>query len=99
MLADKQKLQLVDLSWQIHEQVEQGYLNDKRVKGDDGWQEKRRLLLADMAIHLLQTALNPAPIDQQKLHHNLYSVLTVADDLLEQVEVSTIAQQLLSCEK
>lgn len=95
MLNSVQKKQLIDLTWQIHGQVEQGYLDDKSTKQDQGWQEKRRLLLADMAIHLLQTALKPDALDQQKLQDNLYAVLTVADDLLEGVDVKAVAQKLL----
>lgn len=94
MLDNQQRQQLIDLTWQIHEQVEQGYIDDKSAKDDEGWQEKRRLLLADMAIHLLQTTLMPDGLDQSKLHNNLYSVLTVADDLLEQVDVKAVAQGL-----
>lgn len=94
MLDNEQKQQLIDLTWQIHERVEQSYLEDKSVKGSEGWQNKRRLLLADMAIHLLQTALKPEALDEQRLQQNLYSVLTVADDLLEDIDVNQLAQGL-----
>ena len=93
-MLDEQKQQLIDLTWQIHQHVEDAYAADKSSKQDVGWQQKRRLLLADMAIHLLQTALKPGELDEDKLGNNLYSMLTVADDLLPEVDLKVVAKAL-----
>jgi hypothetical protein len=44
--------------------------------------ERRRLLLADMAIHLLQTAIRPGEIELDQLRNNLHAILTLSDPFL-----------------
>ena len=46
------------------------------------WLDKQRLLLADMAIHLLQTALKPGEIELDKLRNNLHAIMTISDGFL-----------------
>jgi hypothetical protein len=46
------------------------------------WLDKQRLLLADMAIHLLQTALKPGDMELDKLRNNLHAILTLSDGFL-----------------
>jgi hypothetical protein len=65
--------------------VETAYLNINATKGDDEWLEKQRILLADMALHLLQTALNPSELEHDKLKNNLYSILTISDQFLPNI--------------
>jgi hypothetical protein len=48
--------------------------------------ERRRLLLADMAIHLLQTAIAPGEIELDKLRNNLHAIRTLADPLLHPLD-------------
>nr|WP_239031154.1 hypothetical protein [Pseudoalteromonas sp. MMG024] len=62
--------------------VEDSYLNNSATKGDEEWLEKQRILLADMAIHLLQTAMKPGSIELDKLKNNLHSILTITDQFL-----------------
>lgn len=44
----------------------------------DASMERQRMLLADMATHLLQTALKPGPIELDKLRNNLHAILTIS---------------------
>ena len=44
--------------------------------------ERQRMLLADMATHLLQTALKPGAIELDKLRNNLHAILTISDRFL-----------------
>jgi hypothetical protein len=47
------------------------------------------MLLADMAIHLLQTAIRPGAIELEKLQHDLHAILTVSDQFLPLAELKT----------
>ncbi|EAR00066.1 hypothetical protein [Maribacter sp. HTCC2170] len=49
------------------------------TQNDDAWLEKLRLLLAAMALHLLQTSFNPKEIKLDRLRDNLHAILTIAD--------------------
>ena len=92
-MTEEQKQALIAQSWQMHEIVEQCYLNDPSVKGNDP-AEKQRLLLADMALHLLQTALNPGEIKLDKLTNNLHSIMTIADQYLPDAELVKATDKL-----
>ncbi len=81
-MAITSKKEMIEISWQIHDEVERQYLAHPANKSEIGWSEKQRLLLADMAIHLLQTALSSDEIDKEKLQNNLYSILTISDQYL-----------------
>ena len=86
-MKDAQKQQLIETSWNMHNEVEQAYLQDSAQKGDSLWREKQRLLLADMALHLLQTALTPGDIQQDKLKNNLHAILTICDQFLPHAQL------------
>lgn len=73
---------ILETGWRIHDTVEDSLLRHPATRGGEGWQDKQRLLLADMAIHLLQTALAPGDIRLDKLGNNLHAILTVASGFL-----------------
>lgn len=77
-----QRDKIIAESWRAHALIEEHYLNNNAVKDDDDWLEKQRILLADMALHLLQTALNPGELKTDKLKNNVFSILTIADQFL-----------------
>jgi hypothetical protein len=81
-------------SWEIHDLVESSYLDDLAKKGDPAWREKQRILLADMAIHLLQTALNNGEIDSEKLTNNIHAILTITDQFLPDAELKAALEKL-----
>ncbi|MEI4551787.1 hypothetical protein [Pseudoalteromonas spongiae] len=81
-MNDIERNELIKTSWQLHSLVEDSYLNNSATKGDEEWLEKQRILLADMAIHLLQTAMKPGSIELDKLKNNLHSILTITDQFL-----------------
>ncbi|NRA62586.1 MAG: hypothetical protein HRU25_17135 [Psychrobium sp.] len=70
---------LIKTSWELHSVIEESYLQHSAVEGDEQWSDKQRILLADMAIHLLQTALKPGEVELDKLQNNLYSILTISE--------------------
>ncbi len=90
--VDRQKL--LKTSWEMHTLVETAYLNHNATKGDHEWLEKQRILLADMALHLLQTALKPGEIELDKLKNNLHSVLTISDQFLPNADLKKATEKL-----
>lgn len=92
---DKQKRQeILTLSWSIHDQVEQAILRHPASSGDFNWPEKQRLLIADKALHLLQTALKPGELEQEKLANNLNAILSLSDDFVEHVDLRKVSDSL-----
>ena len=76
------RLKILKTSWELHSQVEASYLDNPAKLGDDGWLEKQRTLLADMALHLLQTSIRPGEIELDKLRNNIHAILTISDQFL-----------------
>jgi len=95
-MNNQTKEQIIETSWSLHNKVEQSYLQHKAKKGDSDWLDKQRLLLADMALHLLQTSLNPDPIELEKLRNNLHSILTISDQFLPQAKLKKATELLYS---
>jgi hypothetical protein len=71
----KEVLKLVDAA---HAKVESFYPETAVYKGTPEWQEKRRLLLADLALHLTQDALKGETINEAKLKNHLFAVLKLS---------------------
>lgn len=88
------KKQLLAQSWQMHSAVEQAYLAHAATINDPEWAEKQRLLLADMALHLLQTALNSTEIELDKLRNNLHAILTISDAFLPDAALKAATDKL-----
>ena len=70
-----QILKLVD---DAHTKVESFYPETAVYKGTPEWQEKRRLLLADLALHLTQDALKGETINEAKLKNHLFAILKIS---------------------
>ena len=94
-MDEKQRIELARLGWDIHGAVERAYLSHSATKSVPAdWKEKQRLLLADMVIHLLQTALKPGPIELDKLKNNLHAILTLSDAFLPHAELKAATEKL-----
>jgi len=90
----EEKLKIVDASWELHSLIEYSYLNNPAKPGDDAWLEKQRTLLADMALHLLQTSINPGEIKLNKLRNNLHAILTISDQFLPESGLKKATEKL-----
>lgn len=88
------RLEILKTSWEIHSQVEASYLNNQAKLGDGEWLEKQRILLADMALHLLQTSISPGEIELDKLRNNLHAILTITDRFLPQADLKKATEKL-----
>jgi hypothetical protein len=93
-MKDEEREKVIEISWDLHSSIESSYLNNLATQGDDDWLEKQRMLLADMAIHLLQTAMKPGDIELDKLKNNLHSILTISDLFLPNAGLKKSTGQL-----
>lgn len=93
-MTKDERTKMLETSWALHSQVEAAYFNNAAKKGEDGWLEKQRFLLADMALHLLQTSINPDEIRLDKLRNNLHAILTITDQFLPEAELKKAAEKL-----
>jgi len=99
MYDESKRNELVNQSWDMHSIVENAYLANPAVKGDEKWLEKQRLLLADMALHLFQTAVKPGDIELDKLKNNLHAILTIADQYLPEAELKEATGKIYGANK
>ena len=82
-MDDEKRRELVKMGWDIHGVVEESYRQHPATRSEpEAWRDRQRLLLADMAIHLLQTALKPGSIELDKLRNNLHAIMTISDQFL-----------------
>ncbi|MBB1440987.1 hypothetical protein H5202_20475 [Shewanella sp. SG41-4] len=86
-MKNEERKNVIEISWALHSSIENSYLNNLAIQGDDNWLEKQRILLADMAIHLLQTAIKPGDIEIGRLKSNLHSILTISDQFLPELNL------------
>ena len=93
MTKDERK-EIIKTSWELHNQVETTYLNNSATKNDDEWLEKQRLLLADMALHLLQTSMKPKEIKLDRLRDDLHAILTISDQFLPDAGLKKATENL-----
>ncbi|WP_296386003.1 hypothetical protein [Winogradskyella sp.] len=93
-MKEEDKLKLLKISWELHDQVETAYLNHQAKQSDDDWLEKQRFLLADMALHLLQTAIKPGELKLEKLRDNLHAILTISDQFLPEADLKKATKKL-----
>jgi hypothetical protein len=88
--------QILTLSRTVHDLTESSYQKDTSRRGESGWTEKQRVLLADMALHLLQTSLRSGALSEEGLKRNLFSILTIADQIMPGHSLKAAAEQLYS---
>lgn len=88
--------QILDLGRQAHALTEAAYGAHPATKGQPDWPDKQRILLADMALHLLQTAVRDGAIDSATLTNNLYSILTISAPFLPEKELAQHAQAIIA---
>ena len=94
-MDENKRNELVRMGWEIHGAVEESYHAHPAGRNDgDAWLEKQRLLLADMAIHLLQTAIAPGAIEREKLRNNLNAILVIADRFLPEAGLKQATERL-----
>jgi hypothetical protein len=76
--------------------TEQSYAQNLAKRGDPEWAEKQKVLLTDMALHLLQTALKDGELSEDGLKRNLFSILTISDQFIQGHDLKAFADKLYS---
>ncbi len=95
MMNEATRTDILALARQAHDLTETAYRAYQATRGDSGWTEKQRLLLADMALHLLQTSVGAGELSCNDLKRNLYAILTVADQFIPDHRLKASADRLL----
>ncbi|MFT0713423.1 hypothetical protein [Flagellimonas lutimaris] len=93
-MTKEERTKMIATSWELHSQVETAYLNHPANKNDDEWLEKQRLLLADMALHLLQTSISPEEMKLDRLQDNLHAILTISDRFIPDADLKRATTNL-----
>jgi hypothetical protein len=93
-MNDFERKELIEKSWKLHNIVEYCYLSNTAKKDGDKWLEKQRILLADMAIHLFQTAIKPGELEIEKLTNNIHAILTITDQFIPNAELKNATEKL-----
>lgn len=86
--------EILDLGRKAHDLTESAYRDNPATRGEPAWAEKQRILLADMALHLLQTALRDGALPADGLKRNLYAILAVSDQFIPNEGLKAIAERL-----
>ena len=88
--------EILSLSRSAHDLTELSYQKDTSSRGEPGWRGKQRVLLADMALHLLQSSLKSGELSEEDLKRNLFSILTISDQLIPGHGLKAVAEALYS---
>jgi hypothetical protein len=88
--------EILAMSRTAHGLTEESYQQNSSTRGEPGWDEKQRVLLADMALHLLQTSLREGELSEEGLKRNLFSILTISDQFIHNHDPKAIADELYS---
>ncbi len=86
--------EILAMSRTAHDLTERAYQQHPASHGDSVWPQKQRILLADMALHLLQTALKEGELSEEGLKRNLFSILTISDQFIHGYDLKTVADGL-----
>ena len=86
--------EILSMSSTAHGMTELSYQQNPALPGDPGWVDKQRILLADMALHLLQTALKDGELSEEGLKRNLFSILAISDELVRGYGLKAFADKL-----
>ncbi|WP_247235026.1 hypothetical protein [Telluribacter sp. SYSU D00476] len=95
---DKKK-QILEHCQEAHALTEQCYLEQQAIKGSPEWLEKRKYLLADLSIHMVQAALQQDKADPALIRRSLYSLLMICEDFIPDAELLPMAQKLMEQQK
>jgi hypothetical protein len=87
---------ILSMSRTAHDLTEVSYQQNPSKRGDSGWLEKQRILLADMALHLLQTSLKDGDLSEEDLKRNLFSILIISDQFVHGCDLKAFADELHS---
>jgi hypothetical protein len=80
---------------EVHERVHDAYPEQASPKPSQGWVDRRRLLLVDLALHLCEEVVKGETLGARELAEKVHSVLFVAKDLAPGHAIEKAAEQVL----
>jgi hypothetical protein len=83
---------------EAHAIVEKAYLSNPPVKEDPEYLNKRKLLLADLSLHIVQACVKEE-LDIAKIKRYLFSILTISNDFAPEAGLLSKAESLLDLEQ
>ena len=95
MMDEAIRNEIVALGRKAHELTDSACRQHPSTRGDADWLDKQRLLLADMALHLLHTALSDDELSTADLKRNLYAILTLSHQFIPGSELKAVADTLV----
>lgn len=75
-----------------HARVESFYPVTPVYKETPEWEEKRRLLLSDLSLHLVQDALNGDSINGTTLRNHLFAILKICGEFFPEENYKKAAE-------
>ncbi|WP_242928571.1 hypothetical protein [Pontibacter vulgaris] len=84
----KEVLKLVNAT---HAKVESFYPQEAVYKNTPEWAEKRRLLLADLALHLAEDAMKGESINEGSLKNHLFAILKISSEFFPEANFTQAA--------
>ncbi|MBC5993316.1 hypothetical protein [Pontibacter cellulosilyticus] len=90
-----EKNQILQLCKEAHALSEQCYLEHSATKGSSEWFDKRKFLLADVSLHMVQAALQNERADVELIRRYLFSLLTICDEFIPEANLSSTANKLI----
>lgn len=94
----EEKITAIKTSKKLHDQVEDSYVAMMTLKGVYNWKEKQRYLLADMALHLYQTAIKPGQLKLDQLRNNLHAIATISEQFIPNANLKESTNKLFDQE-
>jgi len=80
---------------EVHERVHVAYPEQASPRLSQGWVDRRRLLLVDLALHLCEEVVKGETLGARELAEKVHSVLFVAKDLAPGHALEKAAEQVL----
>ncbi|MDB5192237.1 MAG: hypothetical protein JWQ96_1800 [Segetibacter sp.] len=93
-MSEINRKEIVELVTQAHNLVEKAYLANPAVPNSEEWLNKRRLLLADLSLHLTDACVKEE-MNIEKIKRYLYSILIIADDFAPDAGLKETAEKVL----
>lgn len=90
----EERAEVLQLAAEAHAKVEKALIKNGAKKGDAEWLDKRRLLLADLSLHMVQASVQEQ-MDIGMMKRYLYSILTICADFMPEAHLKETANGLL----
>jgi len=93
---ENRKKKILELIDEAHHTIEDGHQELRALKGEEGKKQRQRFILADLACHLVQDAIDQETINIESLKNHLFAILTVCDDFLPEKALKLKANEIIA---